>query len=48
MLVSILPEYSKSQIMRYLKGNCSLMIFDRHINLKYKYRNRHFWAKSIM
>lgn len=22
------------------------MIFDRHVNLKYKYRNRHFWARG--
>ncbi|MCL5036292.1 MAG: transposase, partial [Chloroflexi bacterium] len=24
----------------------SLMIFDRHANLKYKYGNRHFWSKG--
>ena len=29
--------------MGYLKGKSSLMIFDRHANLKYKYGNRHFW-----
>lgn len=22
------------------------MIFDRHANLKYKYRNRHFWCRG--
>lgn len=32
--------------MGYLKGKSSLMIFDRHTNLKYKYRNRHFWARG--
>lgn len=37
MLVSISPKYSVSQFMGYLKGNSSLMIFDRHANLKYKY-----------
>ena len=42
MLISILPKYSVSQIMGYLKGKSSLMIFDRHANLKYKYGNRHF------
>lgn len=26
------------------KGKSSLMIFDRHMNLKYKYGNREFWA----
>lgn len=46
MLVSIPPKYGVSQIMRYLKGKSSLMIFDRHANLKYKYGNRHFWARG--
>jgi len=34
MLISIPPKYSVSQIMGYLKGKSSLMIFDRHANLK--------------
>ena len=46
MLLSIPPKYSVSQIMGYLKGKSSLMIFDRHANLKYKYGNRHFWARG--
>ena len=46
MLISILPKYSVSQIMGYLKGKSSLMIFDRHANLKYQYGNRHFWARG--
>ena len=46
MLVSIAPKYSVSQIMGYLKGKSSLMIFDRHANLKYKYGNRQFWCKG--
>ena len=46
MLVSIPPKYSISQIMGYLKGKSSLMIFDRHANLKYKYGNRQFWCKG--
>ena len=46
MLVSIPPKYSVSQIMGYLKGKSSLMIFDRHTNLKYKYGNRHFRARG--
>ena len=46
MLISIPPKYSASQIMEYLKGKSSLMIFDRHANLKYKYGNRHFWARG--
>ena len=46
MLISIPPKYSVSQIMGYLKGKSSLMIFDRHANLKYEYGNRHFWARG--
>ena len=46
MLISIPPKYSLSQIMEYLKGKSSLMIFDRHANLMYKYGNRHFWARD--
>ena len=48
MLISIPPKYSVSQIMGYLKGKSSLMIFDRHANLKYKYGNRHFWARGYI
>ena len=46
MLVQIPPKYSVSQIVGYLKGKSSLMIFDRHANLKYKYGNRHFWCRG--
>ena len=46
MLISIPPKYRVAQIMGYLKGKSSLMIFDRHANLKYKYGNRHFWARG--
>ena len=44
MLVSIPPKYSVSSIMGYLKGKSSLMIFDRHASLKYRYGNSHFWC----
>ncbi len=46
MLVSIPPKISISSFMGYLKGKSSLMIFDRHANLKYKYGNRKFWAEG--
>ena len=46
MLVSIPPKISVSAFVGYLKGKSSLMIFDRHANLKYKYGNRHFWCKG--
>ena len=48
MLVSVPPHLSIAQFMGYLKGKSSLMIFDRHANLKYKYGSRHFWAKRIL
>ena len=46
MFVSIPPHLSVAQYMGYLKGKSSLMIFDRHANLKYKYGNRHFWCRG--
>ena len=46
MLVSIPPHISVAQFMGYLKGKSTLMIFDRHANLKYKYGNRHFWCRG--
>ena len=46
MLVSVPPYLSISQFMGYLKGKSSLMIFDRHANLKYKYGSRHFWCRG--
>ena len=46
MLLSIPPKMSVAYAVGYLKGKSSLMIFDRHANLKYKYGNRHFWARG--
>lgn len=46
MLVSIPPKMSISSFMGYLKGKSTLMIFERHANLKYRYGNRHFWCKG--
>ena len=46
MLVMIPPKLAVSSLMGYLKGKSSLMIFERHANLKYKYGNRNFWAKG--
>ena len=46
MLVCIPPHISVSQFMGYLKGKSSLMIFDRHANLKYKYGSRTFWCRG--
>ena len=44
LLLSISPKYSVSNIVGYLKGKTTLMIFERHANLKYKYGNRSFWC----
>ena len=46
LYVKIPPKYSVSEAMGYLKGKSSLMIFDRHANLRYKYGNRHFWCRG--
>ena len=46
MLISVPPKYSVAQIMGYLKGKSSLMIFEKYANLKYKYGNRHFWCRG--
>ena len=46
MLVSLPPYLSVAQFMGYLKGKSSLMIFDRHANMKYKYGRRNFWARG--
>ena len=46
MLVSIPPYLSVAQFMGFLKGKSSLMIFDRHANLKYKYGSRNSWCRG--
>ena len=46
LVLLILPKYSVSSFMGYLKGKSSLMIFDMHSNLKYRYGNRKFWAEG--
>ncbi len=44
LLVIIPPKLSVSQFIGYLKG--TLMMFDRHANLKYRLGNRHFGAEG--
>ena len=46
LLVEIPPKMSVSYFVGNLKGKSTLMIFERHANLKYKYGNRNFWAKG--
>ena len=45
LYVSIPSKYSVAEVMGYIKGKSSLMIFDRHANLKFRYGNRHFWCR---
>ena len=40
MLIAIPPKYSVSQIMGYLKGKSTLMIFERHAQLKMPFEKR--------
>ncbi len=44
MLVKIPPKMSVSSFVGYLKGKSTLMIFERHAHMKYKYGNRKFWC----
>ena len=46
MFVEIPPKLSISSFMGYLKGKSSLMIFDKHANMKYRYGNREFWCRG--
>jgi len=46
MLLAIPPKLSVSSVIGFLKGKSSLMIFERHTNLKYKFGNRHFWCRG--
>lgn len=46
MLVAIPPKMSVSAFMGYLKGKSSLLIYDKHANLKYRYGNREFWCRG--
>lgn len=46
MLVELLSSISVSSFVGYLKGKSTLIIFERHANLKYKFGNRHFWCRG--
>ncbi len=47
LVLSIPPKMAVSNFMGYLKGKSSLMIFENHSNLKYKFGNRKFWAEGF-
>lgn len=46
MLVEIPPKMSVAGYVGFLKGKSSLIIHQRHGNLKYKYGNRSFWCRG--
>lgn len=46
MLISVPPKMSISAVIGYLKGKSTLLIFERHANLKYKYGQRSFWCRG--
>ena len=46
MYVSLPPKMSVSGFVGYLKGKSTLIIFERHGNLKYKYGNRTYWRRG--
>ena len=46
LFVSVPPKVSISSFVGFLKGKSTLMIFERHANLKYKYGNRTFWCRG--
>ena len=48
LLLNIPPKYSIAEIMGYLKSKSTLIIFERHANLKYKYGSRKFWCRGIL
>ncbi|MBN1227746.1 MAG: IS200/IS605 family transposase [Deltaproteobacteria bacterium] len=46
MVLSVLPKYSISELIRFFKGKSSIKLFDMHLELKKRYWERHFWAKE--
>lgn len=44
--IHMLLSICVSEFIGYLKGKSTLMIFERHANMKYKYGRRTFWAKD--
>ena len=46
LYVSIPPKISVAGFVGFLKGKSTLIIFERHANLKCKYGNKHFWCRG--
>ena len=46
MYEAIPPKISVAGYVGFLKGKSTLIIYERHANLKYKYGNKHFWCRE--
>jgi REP-associated tyrosine transposase len=46
LLLSIPPQFSVSEVVGFLKGKSAIKIVDKHLQLKKRYWERHFWAKG--
>ena len=46
MYLAIPPKMSVSGVVGFLKGKSSLIIHERHAELKYKYGTRSFWCRG--
>ena len=46
LILSIMPKYSVSEIVGFLKGKSAIKVLDRYPGLKKRYWGRHFWAKG--
>lgn len=46
MLIKVPPKMSIAGAIGYLKGKSTLLIFERHADMKYKYGQRQFWCRG--
>ena len=46
MLISVPPKMSIAGVMGYIKGKSTLLIFEKHADMKYKYGQRQFWCRG--
>ena len=46
MYVSIPPKMSVAGYIGFLKGKSISIIYEKHVNLKYKYSNKHFGCRG--
>nr|WP_281254609.1 transposase [Massilicoli timonensis] len=45
-MFSPFAKFGVARFIGYLKSKSTLMIFERHANMKYKFGNRKFWARG--